>query len=116
MEVRPCKGRDRTLVLTSQSKSETAKFGGAMVVRLGSGTMKPGVPQHTYLTWGFVFSYPNLSQVRSFFDVRCGEILGQLLGRRAQIMTPRHAWQLVPHEQFEGVVSDAPLELREGAP
>lgn len=68
------------------------------------------------LTCGYRSSYPKISQVPSFFDIGRSEILGKLLGRRAQIMAPRHAWNLVAHEQFERAVPDAPFVLREGSP
>ena len=45
-------------------------------IREERGVKQPDVAKHSALTWGFVFSYPNLSQVCSFFGVRGGEILG----------------------------------------
>lgn len=83
---------------------------------IGLAVLFTRILKHTNLTWGFAFSYPNLSQVASFFGIRGCEVLGELLGRRAQIMVPRHARQLVPHEQFERGISDAPFELSESSP
>ena len=45
-------------------------------IREERGVKQLDVAKYSALTWGFTFLYPNLSQVRLFFDIRRGEILG----------------------------------------